>query len=155
MEQVSGRVLLPLAWRADLQPQQTRILVAQVVRLKRAPDDLLAATHLKPSSMHPPRAQPTIPPLNMTPFKSANADTSALAFSTQPINKRLLYKEPLSLNSTTDPTTSTITLSALLSPVEIARLDTLKDQCDDKFWIRRLFNRNGKRSSRAGIARRD
>jgi len=77
----------------------------------------------------------------MSPTKPpTKIETASLASSTT-----LIAPNPSSPSSPTIPLP--IPLSALLTPVEITRLDTYRGQCDQTFWITRLISRKKEKSS--------
>ena len=78
---------------------------------------------------------------------SATFDTSSLAPSDTP-----LVKDTSSSSAASPTITVSIPLSSLLSPEEIARLNTYKGKCDEKFWITRLISRNKQKKSGANAA---
>lgn len=78
---------------------------------------------------------------------SAAFGTSSFAPSKTPL------VNDISNSSAASPTiTVSIPLSSLLSDEEIARLDTFKGKCDEKFWITRLISRNKQKKSDANSA---
>jgi len=72
----------------------------------------------------------------------ANAETTSLASSTRP-----LAPTP---SSPPSMITVPIPLSALLTPEEITRLETYREQCDHTFWITRLINRQKEKKQGSG-----
>ncbi|KAL8823588.1 MAG: hypothetical protein Q9191_005721 [Dirinaria sp. TL-2023a] len=83
----------------------------------------------------------------MSPLEaSATFDTSSVAPSEAP------FINDLSRSSTASTVTVSIPLSSLLSPEEIARLDTFIGKCGEKFWITKLVGRKKQKKSAASAA---